>query len=733
MYTLYAFSILTLIRSWESRTINAQCIALKYALSVFQFQERRPDELQSQMPIAAPVPGPGSTFYNAVRMAAEQIVRDGYLKNQLKHSARDEDSWLGWLLTRKYSQVMTEMLNECGESPHTIQYCLEYSYTYWSKPQLCGVQQSFPIMLDQVWDRERPGKLLGNQSLLLCAIRSGTCSPALVKLYVQNRGEISRVLDHHGSTVLHYQIYNKETLKQLIEGGAYACFELRNRDTHTPLQEHIKGGCKAMVNSLIDHGAVIDKETFKMAIESGSLEIIELLALRMNGSLDINEALTDDGRTALHLAVYREDAGNMSAGLQPPEEGEAAVGGDKTGNPAPRSISKSILVCTQKPKNFHDNPIELLLGLGANIQVRDNDGKTPLHHAVALNDIDKNRSQFNIVRVLLARGADIDAKDSESITALCTCLSSFSRESENSCSRIKDTVKLLLSQGANTKAQDNQSRTAVHHAILSCCDMDIIELLLVYGVDINATDNQLQTALHYATGAFIFNFGRYLVKSGQIEEIFTFLINRGADLHAKDNMGRTPLHLASLSKTGVSPSLVPDQESEAQIELGKYITLRLLLDNGADVEAQDNEGTTALHYAMQMTRPWEARLSTTKLLLHYGADIEAKNNKMMTPLQYAVIQDVRRRRLISIDNIKLLLRYGADIHTTDISGRTLLHNIVLNSVHVNLAKFLLDQGLDKAVEDINKQTAVQLWQPLNDPVADWLDVRDANDLKRLLE
>jgi len=59
--------------------------------------------------------------------------------------------------------------------------------------------------------------------------------------------------------------------------------------------------------------------------------------------------------------------------------------------------------------------------------------------------------------------------------------------------------------------------------------------------------------------------------------------------------------------------------------------LRLFLDNGADIEAQDNEGKVALHYVIQTTYP-EYVLSAVRLLLHYGADIEAKDNKMKTPL-----------------------------------------------------------------------------------------------------
>jgi len=180
MYTLYAFSILTMIRSFESQYVTTlRCNALKYTLAGSQFQERRPDEPHLQKPTAAL----GSAFYNAVRMTAEQIVRDGHHQSQLsRNDETDTDSWLGWLLRTKYSQVATQMLNGCGASQYAIQYCLEY-YAHCSGPQVRGTQQRCRIMLG---GDEKPAKLLGNKCLLFCAIRSGTCSPALLRHCVQN-------------------------------------------------------------------------------------------------------------------------------------------------------------------------------------------------------------------------------------------------------------------------------------------------------------------------------------------------------------------------------------------------------------------------------------------------------------------------------------------------------------------------------------------------------------------
>ncbi|MBR1437053.1 MAG: ankyrin repeat domain-containing protein, partial [Synergistaceae bacterium] len=88
-----------------------------------------------------------------------------------------------------------------------------------------------------------------------------------------------------------------------------------------------------------------------------------------------------------------------------------------------------------------------------------------------------------------------------------------------------------------------------------------------------------------------------------------------------------------------------------------YELVKLLLENGANVQAVDERGGTVLMYAASRSEP-----EILKLLLDNGAEINAQDESGITALMLAV-------RSNSSEAIKLLLDAGAKIAIRDKDGK----------------------------------------------------------------
>jgi hypothetical protein len=131
-----------------------------------------------------------------------------------------------------------------------------------------------------------------------------------------------------------------------------------------------------------------------------------------------------------------------------------------------------------------------------------------------------SKGDADAMEMLLGKGADIEGKNNQGVTPLMEAVGASKTAA----------AKLLLSKGAAIEAKDNNGRTALVHAVLGQ-DPDVVKLLLDQGAYVETTGSIGETPLMYAA-------------AGRNIEIVKLLLAKGANVHAKDNSGQTPLMYA---------------------------------------------------------------------------------------------------------------------------------------------------------------------------------------------
>uniref|UniRef100_A0ABD2WPN2 PRANC domain-containing protein n=1 Tax=Trichogramma kaykai TaxID=54128 RepID=A0ABD2WPN2_9HYME len=244
----------------------------------------------------------------------------------------------------------------------------------------------------------------------------------------------------------------------------------------------------------------------------------------------------------------------------------------------------------------------------------DKSGNTPLHVALKLK-------HFKVVELLLKRGANANLANEEGSTHL-----------HNICKRYDvETLKRFLvineklDRPVQLDVQDKKGNTPLHLA-LEENDCKVAVLLLEYGANPNFTNKDGRTPLHLIC---YYNLARAFLKV--IDDM-----QQTIEVDARDKKGWTPLHVA-LAK-------------------GSNQITELLLERGADQNMADVDGLTLLHI---ICRRYEDDQVARKFFeinqkLERMVQVDALDSKGRTPLQYAVTS--------SLPNVvDVLLEHGADL------------------------------------------------------------------------
>jgi ankyrin repeat protein len=217
---------------------------------------------------------------------------------------------------------------------------------------------------------------------------------------------------------------------------------------------------------------------------------------------------------------------------------------------------------------------KLLLSKGADINVRTDEGDTPLHDAAS-------RGHAGMVELLLSRKADVNARRAK--------VAGSPRQAEAGGTPLHDAVQRgreevvgpLIDGGANVNSRSDSGRTPLHLASVKG-RAGIVRRLLDAGADVNAFSDDGLTPLHA------------IVIGGDVGSA-ALLLDRGADVNVRSK----PPSVAPIITARGPGSPRPSENTPLHVVVlaDRPDMIELLLSREADVNARNSLGQTPLRLA----------------------------------------------------------------------------------------------------------------------------------------
>lgn len=267
------------------------------------------------------------------------------------------------------------------------------------------------------------------------------------------------------------------------------------------------------------------------------------------------------------------------------------------------------------------NTAKTLIKHGANTSLIKNKFDSPLMIAISSGNL-------LFVEFLLNYGTNLPAEPIECYQLFPNIFENYEKPEKDR----KKMLELLLKYGFNIEFIDDDGQNILHlfiHSFVNMNDVDSVEIaeILIERAKISPDDPDKNnwSPLIYA-----------------IEEehlpLVTFFIEKGADVNRQsiDDEGKFPIHNA--------------------VELTNVDITKLLLSNGANLNAKSKDGSTALHFACNDYNNEEM----ISFLIRRGADISAEDNRGKTSFAVAFVNDtidnccviiIKKFSMLSFENI----------------------------------------------------------------------------------
>lgn len=291
--------------------------------------------------------------------------------------------------------------------------------------------------------------------------------------------------------------------------------------------------------------------------------------------------------------------------------------------------------------------LELLLAMGANPNSQDTDGKTALHYAVDIEDV-------NLAKILLKNGASIFIKNKAGISPFDAAIA-------------KDFSYALIDSNS-IKSRGPNGETPLHIAV-DRLSLNAVKKILEFNPDINLLDNDGRTALDQA----------FLHPNTKQAAVIAELL---VTLNAVSTMDVFSYFIKAVKNTNYSNARYENGTSVLHEAVrNKHLGfLAFFLDRNVPVDIKTSYGSTALHEAVK-----QSSLEAAKLLLEAGANPDIKDGEGRSSLHNAFF--------VSSDMVELLLSSQANPSLKDNYGNSALHLAVSLAYSAPLVSKIIKKGI----------------------------------------
>ena len=286
-------------------------------------------------------------------------------------------------------------------------------------------------------------------------------------------------------------------------------------------------------------------------------------------------------------------------------------------------------------------------------------------------------------------------------------------------------TKLLIENGANINLQDSKGVTALMYASLKG-HIGVVQLLIAKNPEVNLRDSQGLSALMYASEKGYTSIAKLLIaKNAKVNAqdnynaspltlacekghtaVAQLLIESGAKINKESLISAVDSRNISLIKLLIENDVERNNNDERPLMLasirGDTAIVQLLIDNGANVNAQDTNDMTPLMYASNY-----GQTAVAEILITEGADVNAQTTTGMTPLMYASSSG-------QTDVVQLFIKKNIGIHIKDRYGKNALMYASKNG-HTAVVQLLIDNDADIGTRTDDGQTALYIARKNNHP------------------